>query len=190
MRHFHDVFRSVFVISTVVVHSEEKFRHRLELEFNSSICQSLTEWHWNALQPLWTSASSKCKWETISTSYSTTWITLQENIWAGTWRTHVHQTVVPRLLGRSRGKESVCLCRRCKRCKLSTWAGKTPWRCKWQPTPVFLTGKSHGQRRLADYSPEGHRLYMTEWLSTSFLYELRYPRWNSQGKKLIEKGLP
>ena len=28
---------------------------------------------------------------------------------------------------------------------------------KWQPTPVFLPGKSHGQRSLAGYSPEGHK---------------------------------
>ena len=27
------------------------------------------------------------------------------------------------------------------------------WRRKWQPTPVFLPGKSHGQRSLEDYSP-------------------------------------
>ena len=25
----------------------------------------------------------------------------------------------------------------------------------WQPTPVFLPGKSHGQRNLVGYSPEG-----------------------------------
>ena len=29
---------------------------------------------------------------------------------------------------------------------------KTPWRRKWQPTPVFLPGESHGQRSLAGYS--------------------------------------
>ena len=29
------------------------------------------------------------------------------------------------------------------------------WRRKWQPTPVFLPGKSHGQRRLAGYGPRG-----------------------------------
>ena len=34
--------------------------------------------------------------------------------------------------------------------------GKSPWRRKWQPTPVFLPGESHGQRSLADYSPYGH----------------------------------
>ena len=32
-----------------------------------------------------------------------------------------------------------------------------PWRRKWQPTPVFLPGKSHEQRSLAGYSPQGHR---------------------------------
>ena len=26
------------------------------------------------------------------------------------------------------------------------WVGKIPWRRKWQPTPVFLPGKAHGQR--------------------------------------------
>ena len=30
-----------------------------------------------------------------------------------------------------------------------------PWRRKWQPTPVFLTGKSHEQRSLAGHSPWG-----------------------------------
>ena len=28
------------------------------------------------------------------------------------------------------------------------WVGKIPWRMKWQPTPVFLLGKSRGQRGL------------------------------------------
>ena len=27
--------------------------------------------------------------------------------------------------------------------------GKIPWRSKWQPPPVFLPEKSHGQRNLA-----------------------------------------
>ena len=32
---------------------------------------------------------------------------------------------------------------------------KILWRRKWQPTPVFLRGELHGQRRLAGYSPWG-----------------------------------
>ena len=43
------------------------------------------------------------------------------------------------------GKESTCQCRRCR---FDPWVKKTPWRSKWQPTPVFLPGKSHGQRSL------------------------------------------
>ena len=35
--------------------------------------------------------------------------------------------------------------------------GRSPWRRAWQPTPVFLPGESHGQRRLAGYSPWGHK---------------------------------
>ena len=40
------------------------------------------------------------------------------------------------------------------------------WRTKWQPTPVFLSGKSHGQRSLVGYSSWGHKeLDMTERLN-------------------------
>jgi len=34
-------------------------------------------------------------------------------------------------------------------------AGLIPGRKEWQPTPVFLPGKSHGQRSLTGYSPWG-----------------------------------
>ena len=50
-------------------------------------------------------------------------------------------------------KESLCQCRGCKRQKLNSWARKIPWSRKWQPTPVFLPGKFHGQRSLAGYNP-------------------------------------
>ena len=35
--------------------------------------------------------------------------------------------------------------------------GNISWRRKWQPTPVFLPGKSHGQRSLVGYSSWGHK---------------------------------
>ena len=42
-------------------------------------------------------------------------------------------------------------------------------RRKWQSTPVFLPGKSHGQRSLVCYSPWGHKeLDMTEQLHFHF----------------------
>ena len=57
--------------------------------------------------------------------------------------------------GGTSGKESTCQCRRCKGCGFNPWVGKIPWRRGWQPSPVFLTGKSHGQRSLVGYSPWG-----------------------------------
>ena len=36
---------------------------------------------------------------------------------------------------------------------LILWVGKIPWNRKWQPIPVFLSGKYHGQRSLESYSP-------------------------------------
>ena len=36
-----------------------------------------------------------------------------------------------------------------KMCDFTTYY----WRRKWQPTPVFLPGESHGQRSLVGYSP-------------------------------------
>ena len=44
------------------------------------------------------------------------------------------------------------------------WVGKISWRRKWQPTPVFLSGKSHGRRSLVGYSPWGRKESDTEWL--------------------------
>ena len=40
--------------------------------------------------------------------------------------------------------------------------GRSSRRRKWQPTPVFLLGKSHGQRSLAGYNPQGPK----EWDTT------------------------
>ena len=56
-----------------------------------------------------------------------------------------------------RGKESTCQCRRHRGCGFDPGVGKIPWRRKWQPTPVFLPGESHGQRILVGYSPRGRK---------------------------------
>ena len=49
---------------------------------------------------------------------------------------------------------------------VQSWVKKISWRRKWQPTPVFLPGKFHGQRSLVGYSPRGPKeLNMTEQLS-------------------------
>ena len=59
--------------------------------------------------------------------------------------------------------------RRHRRQGFNRWLGKIPRRKKWQPIPVFLPGESHGQRRLAGYSPWGHKESdMTETTSVQF----------------------
>ena len=45
--------------------------------------------------------------------------------------------------GGSVGKESTC---NTGETGFNSWVKKIPWRRKWQPTPVFLPGTSHGQR--------------------------------------------
>ena len=44
-----------------------------------------------------------------------------------------------------------------RRREFNPWVGKIPWRRKWQPTPVFLPGESHGQRSLVGPSPWGRK---------------------------------
>ena len=44
-----------------------------------------------------------------------------------------------------------------RRCSFNPWVRKIHWRRKWQPTPVFLPGRSHGQRSPAGYSPWDHK---------------------------------
>ena len=57
------------------------------------------------------------------------------------------------------------------------WVGKIPWRRKWQPTPVFLPGESHGRRSLVGYSPRGRKeLDMTERLHFASLWEMEVIR--------------
>ena len=46
---------------------------------------------------------------------------------------------------------------RCRRHEFDPWVRKIPWSSKWQPTPVFLPGKSSGQKSLVGYSPWGHK---------------------------------
>ena len=64
--------------------------------------------------------------------------------------------------GCSASTESTCRCRRHRKRWFNPWVRKIPWRRMWLPTPVFLPGKSHGQRTLVECSPWGHK----EWDTT------------------------
>ena len=52
--------------------------------------------------------------------------------------------------------QSICL--QCRRPGFYPCVRKIPWRRKWQPTPVFLPGESHGRRSLVGDSPQGRRV--------------------------------
>ena len=53
------------------------------------------------------------------------------------------------------GKETACQCRICE---FDPWVQKIPWTKKWQPSPVFLAGKSQWTEEPGgDYSPQGHK---------------------------------
>ena len=63
-------------------------------------------------------------------------------------------------------------------------SGKIPWSKKWQPPPVFLPGKFHGQKNLAGYSLWGHKdsdttesiylsIYITEYILFPILFHYR-----------------
>ena len=66
-------------------------------------------------------------------------------------------------------KKSVCQCRRHR---FYPWIGKIPWRREWQPTPVFLPGKPHGQSSQAGYSPWGRRV-RDHWTTRQQLNHVR-----------------
>ena len=67
--------------------------------------------------------------------------------------THTHMCMVSQI-----AQQRIHLqCRSFRRRGFDPWVGKIPWRRAWQPTPVFSPGESHGQRRLAGYSPRGRK---------------------------------
>ena len=60
-------------------------------------------------------------------------------------------------------KESTCNAGWCRRSEFDPWVRKIPWRRAWQPTPVFLPGKSDGLRSLEGYSPRGCKRVGHDW---------------------------
>ena len=47
---------------------------------------------------------------------------------------------------------------------------RLPWRREWLPTPVFLSGKLHGQRSLVDYSFMGSQRAGHDWATNTFTF--------------------
>ena len=73
--------------------------------------------------------------------------------------------------GGASGEDPTCQCRRHKRREFHPWVGKIRWKRAWQPTPVILPGRVHGQTSLVGYSQWGHKESdTTEQLTLSFSF--------------------
>ena len=76
------------------------------------------------------------------------------------------------MLHGSDSKESAC---KVGRPGFSPWVGKIPWRRKWQPTPILLSGKPHGWRSLVGYSPWSCKKSDTiEQLYFTYTYDFKF----------------
>ena len=85
-------------------------------------------------------------------------------------------------------EESTCQCRICKRCRFDPEVAKNPWSRKWQPTPIFLLGKFHGQRSLTGYSPWGCKESDTTEPSTTTTTETgRFQISKYRGKNKVQR---
>ena len=76
--------------------------------------------------------------------------------------------------GGASGKEPICQCWRHKRWGFDPWVRKMPWRWVGQPTPVFLPGESHRQRRLQSIGSQriGHN-----WSDVALMHAITDTFW-------------
>ena len=84
------------------------------------------------------------------------------------------------------GKKFICQCKKPRTYGFDPWVRKIPWRRKWQPTPVFLPGKSQGQRSLEGYNPWGQKESdTTEWLKTHTHYKIHHKKKKQKKNTLL-----
>ena len=101
------------------------------------------------------------------------WSCLENPRDGGAWWVAQSRTQLKRLssmvISVNRASQVVLVVSQCKRCKRQGFdpcVGNIPWRRKWQPTPLFLPGKSHGQKSLEGYSPRGLKRVGHDWAHT------------------------
>ena len=73
------------------------------------------------------------------------------------------------------GEESPCQFKRHKRPGFHPWVRKITWRRKWQPAPVFLPEKSHGQKNL--------------WATVHEVTKTLHNRAHTQAKAVTSNGI-
>ena len=79
--------------------------------------------------------------------------------------------------GGASGKESALQCRRPKSCGFNPWVGKISWRKAWQPTPVFLPGKSPWTEEPGGLQSMGSQRVKHDWCDRTQAHTLhKLPR--------------
>ena len=77
------------------------------------------------------------------------------------------------------------------KCKvISMYPTQFSWRRKWQHTPVFLPGESHGRRSFVGYSPqvEKSRTRLSDFTSLSLYQPGRHMLWLLSAGLFIRHG--
>ena len=83
-----------------------------------------------------------------------------------------------------RPKGSTCQCRRLR---FYPWVRKDLWKRDWQPTSVFLPGKSHGQRSLVSYSLWDCKRTEHDWVTKPPPFKLSALFTNSKPQRYTDK---
>ena len=112
--------------------------------------------------------------EGISSKYMLNWLTA----WLTNLLVNTCHEGLPLWLS---GKESPGQCRRRR---FDPWFGKIPWRKKWQPTTVFLSGKFQGQRSLEGYSLWGCKRVGHDLVTKQQHMSREFVSWWATGNKI------
>ena len=84
------------------------------------------------------------------------------------------------------GKESICQCRSYRKHWFNPWVRKISWSRTWQPTPVFLLAKFHGQRSLAIvHGVVKSWTRLSDWAHTYSGEKGTKPEWGIQGPSVL-----
>ena len=108
-------------------------------------------------------------------SHVTTWMHLEDSMLSKISQSQKTNSVKYKVssVGSTGVKESVCQCTRHKSRGFDPWVGKMPWRRNWQPTPVFLPGKSmdRGAWRAMVCGVTKSQTWLSDWTPNMYLKE-------------------
>ena len=107
------------------------------------------------------SSASVVTWPSLSLRVSVSFLLIQEHLSLDLGHTQIISSRLRVISSETfylfdRMAQTVKIHLQCGRPWFNPWVRKTHWRREGLPTPIFLPGKSHGQRSLVGYSSWGH----------------------------------